>query len=239
MNIKAMTFNIQHAEDFLRGGICPELIANTVRAFSPDFCVLNEVYGSGDGSHPVEYGPQAEIIAHLSGMEHFAFCPAIRIWGKPYGNAILSKKPILSVATVPVPEPIPHGYPGEYYENRAVLVADLGDCVVLGTHFGLARDERESAVRTVLDLLAKQTKPVIFCGDLNSTPDDPIMSPIFSAFDDTANASPEPILTFPSDKPEVKIDYIFVSSNFKTLSAFSPAVMASDHRPYIAELSLE
>lgn len=238
MKIKAMTFNIQHGLDYLNGDLCPELAANTVRAFSPDFCVLNEVYGPGDGSCPPEFGPQAQIIAGLSGMKYSVFCPAITVCGKPYGNALLSRTPILSCRTVPIPEPVPHGYPGEYYENRCVFVADLGSYTVMGSHFGLPKDERESAVSTVLSLISEQEKPLIFCGDLNSEPDDPVLSPLFRNLNDTAAVSTEPILTFPSDAPKSRIDYIFVSGQFKVLSAVSPAVTASDHRPYMAELEL-
>ena len=239
MNLRAMTFNIQHCEDFINGGVCPELTANTIRAFNPDFCVLNEVYGLGDGSCPPEYGNQTAVIAELAQMDYHAFCPAITIYGKPYGNAIVSKRPILSCKTVPIPEPLPHGYPEAYYENRCVLVADMGEYLVMGSHFGLAPDEQENAVKTVLSEVEKAEKPVILCGDFNMTPDNKTLAPIFDKLYDTSKAMENPKLSFPSDKPEIKIDYIFVSSRFSVKNADIPGVMASDHRPYIADLCLE
>ena len=42
--------------------------------------------------------------------------------------------------------------------------------------------------------------------------------------------------TFPSDKPVEKIDYIFVSRDIKVLSAYVPEIIASDHRPLVAEI---
>ena len=42
--------------------------------------------------------------------------------------------------------------------------------------------------------------------------------------------------SFPSDKPEIKIDYIFVSHDIGVLSADIPEIIASDHRPHIAEV---
>ncbi|MBR6772888.1 MAG: endonuclease/exonuclease/phosphatase family protein [Clostridia bacterium] len=239
MKIRAMTFNIQHAVDFINGDVCPELTANTIRAFDPDFCVLNEVYGMGDGSFPPEHGNQTEIIAELLGTPHFAFCPAITVWGKPYGNAIISKNPILSCRVVPVPEPLPHAYPGSYYENRCVFVAEFEKYTVMGSHFGLAPDEQESAVKTVVSEIEKAEKPIILCGDFNMTPDNPTLSPIFRLMRDSAEVMEEPKLSFPSDKPEIRIDYIFVSPSFKICSADIPGVLASDHRPYIADLSLD
>ena len=239
MDIRAMTFNIQHAVDFINGGVCPELTANTIRAFDPDFCVLNEIYGAGDGSVPPEYGNQTEIIAELAGFDYHAFCPAITIYGKPYGNAIVSKNPILSCRTVPIPEPMPHGYTNCYYENRCVFVAEFEKYTVMGSHFGLAPDEQISAVETVVSEINKADKPVILCGDFNMTPDTPTLSSIFGLMRDTAGVMTEPKLSFPSDKPEIRIDYILVSPSFKIKSADIPGVLASDHRPYIADISLD
>ena len=239
MNIRAMTFNIQHAIDFIKGDLCPEVMANTIRAFDPDFCVLNEIYGAGDGSVMPEFGNQTEIIAELSEMKYHAFCPAITVNGKPYGNGIVSKKPIQSVRIVPVPEPIPHGFPNAYYENRCVFVADMGEFIVMGSHFGLAPDEQISAVNTVVSEIKNANKPVILCGDFNMTPDDPILAPIFDLLYDTSKVMAEKKLSFPSDKPRIKIDYIFVSNEIKVISADIPGVIASDHLPHIADLSLD
>lgn len=40
--------------------------------------------------------------------------------------------------------------------------------------------------------------------------------------------------SFPSDVPEIKIDYIFTSPDIKALAADIPADIVSDHRPHIA-----
>jgi endonuclease/exonuclease/phosphatase (EEP) superfamily protein YafD len=37
-------------------------------------------------------------------------------------------------------------------------------------------------------------------------------------------------------KPHRKIDYIFVSHDIEIISADIPAIVASDHRPHIAEV---
>ena len=51
---------------------------------------------------------------------------------------------------------------------------------------------------------------------------------------DTACLFEKELLSFPSDKPTMKIDYLFTSPDVKALQADIPAVVASDHRPYIA-----
>jgi endonuclease/exonuclease/phosphatase family metal-dependent hydrolase len=45
-----------------------------------------------------------------------------------------------------------------------------------------------------------------------------------------------PKLSFPSDNPSVKIDYIFVSKDLKVQSADIPTIISSDHRPHIAAI---
>ncbi len=236
MKIRAMTFNIQHTIDYRRGTMSPELMANTIRAFDPDFCVLNEVYGHRDGAEPV-FDEQTALLAELARMDHFFFCPAVEICGSPYGNAILSRFPF-SGEKIAIPDPDPRLSDSDWYETRCVLKADFGPFAVLGTHFGLAPDEQVSAVETVLAQLARRDKPLIFCGDLNMTPENPTLAPIFAALRDTAAVMSAPKLSFPSDEPRKKIDYIFVSDEFRVLSADIPAVVASDHRPHLAELEL-
>ena len=44
-------------------------------------------------------------------------------------------------------------------------------------------------------------------------------------------------ISFPSDMPDRKIDYIFVSPDITVSDADIPPVVASDHRPYIATVS--
>ena len=45
-------------------------------------------------------------------------------------------------------------------------------------------------------------------------------------------------LTFQSDAPTIKIDYIFVSPDVEILNAEVLDIVASDHLPHIAEVNL-
>ena len=45
-------------------------------------------------------------------------------------------------------------------------------------------------------------------------------------------------LTFPSEAPDRKIDYIFTSENVRTTAAKVLPVMASDHFPVEAEIEI-
>jgi endonuclease/exonuclease/phosphatase family metal-dependent hydrolase len=46
----------------------------------------------------------------------------------------------------------------------------------------------------------------------------------------------EGVPTFPSDKPTIKIDYIFVSPDIEVENSYVPEIIASDHRTHVAEI---
>ena len=105
---------------------------------------------------------------------------------------------------------------------------------VLVSHFGLNPDEHENARDTLAGLL--EPERCVAMGDFNVTPESDILRPLRERMTDTADAFTEPLLSFPSDAPDRKIDYIFASRDLAVLSADIPAVIASDHRPYTAVL---
>lgn len=73
-------------------------------------------------------------------------------------------------------------------------------------------------------------------GDFNVTPDSELLKPIYEKMVDTATLFNGEKLSWPSDKPTMKIDYIFVSPDIKIVSADIPEIVASDHRYHIAEI---
>ena len=228
--MKIMSFNTQHCLNFLEQKIDFEIMAKTILAFEPDIVGLNEM--RGEGSHP-DFAAQVEKLSELTGMKYYYFAPAIYIKDRgPYGNGFLSKLPILKVENVMIPDP--DKKPGNRdYETRCVLKAELeGGITVLVTHFGLNSDEQENAVNTVLENLAD--KKCILMGDFNVMPENPVLEPIRARMKDTADLFDEPKLSFRSDVPDRKIDYIFVSPDIEVVSADIPPVVASDHRPHIA-----
>lgn len=80
---------------------------------------------------------------------------------------------------------------------------------------------------------------MILTGDLNAEPDKPEIKNLFKAFTDTDTSG---TFTYPADQPIKKIDYILVSNpHLKKVVqhkvAYEPN--ASDHRPVMAEITLE
>lgn len=231
MQLKIMSFNVQHFLNYVTREIDFDLFEKTVRAFDPDILGLNEVYGLGPHPH---YTGQAQILAERLGY-HWFFAPAIDEEDLgPYGNALLSRYPILSAKVIPVPNPEIEN-PDDWFEPRCLLQADidLPDPLQVNViHFGLTDVEKQNAMDTVVSHV-RATGSVLL-GDFNITPDHPLLQKLNGRMLDTARLFEKPLLSFPSDKPDRKIDYLFTSPDLRTLSADIPPVVASDHRPYIA-----
>ena len=234
MNIKIMSFNTQHCRNFISKRIDFEAVAKAITDLGADIVGLNEIRGQGE--HP-EYTAQTETLASLTGMKYYYFAKALNLKEGLYGNAILSKIPIIKAETVMIPDPEPRKYK-RYYETRCVLKVELeGGLNVLVTHFGLNPDEQENAVKTVLRNVSAEK--CVLMGDFNVTPESELLDPIRKAMKDSADMFDRPLLSFPSDNPDRRIDYIFVSKDTEIVSADIPEVVVSDHRPYTAVLNIK
>lgn len=229
--MKIMTFNTQHVADVYGDGqVNFRKYADYILSENPDVVGLNEIRSSGSQA---DYRNQTAHLAALTEMPFCYFAKAISFAG-PYGNAMLSKLAIVEAKTIPIPDPEPKLFDG-YYETRCILKAKLENGVtVLISHFGLNPDEHENAARTVAEHI--EDEKCILMGDFNVLPDSHILDPIRARMKDTADVFLEPLLSFPADRPDRKIDYIFVSHDIQVMSADIPALALSDHRPYITEL---
>ena len=231
--MKIMSFNTQHCLNFVTKEIDFEVMANAIRSVDADIVGLNEMRGKSDD--PEYYCEQVEKLAELTGMPYFYFAPAICRRG-PYGNGFLSKIPIVKAENVPIPDPNPRRFERRY-ETRCVLVAELeGGLRVLVSHFGLNEDEKENAVETTLQLITDEK--CILMGDFNLRPENALLDPIRARLRDTAEMFDSEKLSYPSDAPKVKIDYIFVSRDLEVVEADIPPIVASDHRPHTATVRI-
>lgn len=236
VQVNLMTYNTQHCLNYKTRKIDYQMVADTIRKCGADIIGLQEIRNK---SETEGYDAQAKIIAHKLGFYYY-FAEAIRFGGKnPYGNALLSRYPIISAETIVIPDPKFKIYPG-YYETRCVLKAkiDVNGTIlnVLVTHLGLNPNERRKGVRTIISNLEK--KDCVLMGDFNMKPYNKKLRPIKERLYDTAEKFSSPKLSFPSDHPKMKIDYIFASRDLKVLSADIPSIVSSDHRPHIATLEI-
>ena len=210
-------------------------MADVIKKLSPDVVGLNEMRDKGERE---DYEAQTAMLSSLTGMPYYYFAKAIDVGGSnPYGNAILSKIPFISVENIPIPDPDDKS-DGKYYETRCVLKAVLDNGItVFVTHFGLNPSEHENAVKTVLNSL--KTEKCVLMGDFNVKPDNPVLAPIFAKMRDASQGFCHTKKSFPSNAPNIKIDYIFVSPDMQVTSSDIPDIIASDHCPHIAEIKDE
>ena len=231
--MRIMTFNTQHCLNYVTRAIDFEVMAEAIKACGADVVGLNEM--RDEGGHP-DFAAQTRILSELTGLSYHTFAKAIVLPEGPYGNGLISRYPILSSEVISVPDPQSRRYTG-HYESRCLLKVELANgLTVLVIHMGLNPDERERAVDTVLAHLPAEK--CVLLGDFNAYPDDPVLVPIQNRMKDTAELFSAPLLSFPSDQPRCKIDYVFVSPDVEVVAADIPAIVASDHRPHTADLRL-
>ena len=233
---KIMSYNTQHCLDYINQRIDFDLIANTIKNCGADIIGLQEIRGEGPRE---DYVDQIKILSEKTGFNYY-FAEAIKVAGtNPYGNAILSRFPIINAETIAIPDPEVKKYK-DGYESRCILKAKIdvaGGLNVLVSHFGLNKDEQKKAVSTVLENLPNEK--CVFMGDLNMKPKSRILKPVKERLFDTAERFESKKLSYPSDKPKAKIDYIFTTNDLNIISADIPAIVSSDHRPHVATIEIK
>ncbi len=178
-------------------------------------------------------------LARRLRMPHVAFAPASDpLWG----NAILSRHPIIASAAVPLPS---EGVP----LRRSYLWAriDLGRghaLQVIDTHLhygpGL-EDERIRLAQVDRLLRAWGGAPLtVLMGDFNAQPASPVIDRLRSAgLIDTWRAgggTPDDEPTVPSVEPSARIDYIWCSPDLSSSDFRATTSTASDHRGVMVTL---
>jgi endonuclease/exonuclease/phosphatase family metal-dependent hydrolase len=229
--LRVMSFNIRHGEG-MDGQVSLQRIADVVRTAQADVVGLNEV----DRRLPRSgFTDQAARLAKMLDMQR-AFEPNMRWYLlAEYGNAILSKYPIKKIENHLLPR-IGNN------ERRGVLVAELdvaGQRVnVMATHLALTDEERIQQTKRIAGIAQALEGPVILLGDFNAEPNSPEMETLTTKFQDVlAGAGPEG-MTFPSNDPDTRIDYVLVRSVAGVKSARVLDSLASDHRPVLAEVKI-
>jgi endonuclease/exonuclease/phosphatase family metal-dependent hydrolase len=235
--IRVMTYNICNANGVNEAGEMQSqnipAVARAIRDAGADLVGLNEV-----DLHTDRIGRDRDLAGEIAaelGM-HAAFGRAIYGWGGEYGNALLSRWPMENVTATPVSPDTPDGE-----EARSVLAAEVatpeGRLRIMCTHLSWMHEHlRISAARVIVGLVSSGL-PTVVMGDLNTGPDTEPLRVLTTVLKDTAAGRPL-LSTFPSHAPRIKIDYILSSPGIRVNRVDTPKVLASDHLPLVAELSL-
>lgn len=234
--MRIMTFNIQHCHDWQNNRINIPLFHRTIRRLGADICGLNEVRGRGTLPG---YSDQTRKIADALDCDRY-FGQTINVLRRgPYGNALVSRYPIISAETLHIPDTDDRTDPSNF-EHRGAIVAtvdaDGRTLTVIVCHMGLSRAEQKNAVATLCPIIDSITTPLIVMGDFNTTPDSGVLDPLFERLSDTDAVSVNPHAhTFPSYAPEKKIDYLLYRG-LRCTHAETVTEIVSDHFPIVAEL---
>ena len=230
-------------------------IADSLREMDADIVILNEVDFDSSWSGSVN---QARYLAEHAGYQHRVeqrnLDFRVLVWKWRFGNAILSKYPIVNSEVLEFPgysiaESIMAG------KKRAVMGdIDLGDQTVRVVGVHLSHRSESVRVGSVLEI-AKAARaselPVMVAGDMNSTPsgfpgsgEDQSGRNAIDVLDaceyfrrfpmNPPNGTAE--LTFHSTDPTSIIDWIMIPSDWQFQSYDVNESQLSDHRPVVAEV---
>jgi endonuclease/exonuclease/phosphatase family metal-dependent hydrolase len=243
--IRIMTWNIHHAEGMDRE-IDIDRIAKVILGERPDVVALQEV------DRGVERTKKVDIITRLADLTDmtYAFGKTIDYQGGEYGNAILTRFPILEEHNLRYTKSS-----GGEQRGLMHLVLDVrGDEVVVANTRLDERSNDSARVASVEELVRTlknyTSRPVIACGDFNDASDSQALSQLTKDFTDTwmLTATGDGS-TYPSGAPQKRVDYVFVLKNQKPdsssatvqirpISARVVQSSASDHLPLVVELEL-
>lgn len=235
VRLRVLSYNIHHAEGVDRR-LDIKRIASVIRAVKPDLVALQEVDRKVKRT---EGGDQPAELAKLTKMR-VVFGANIELQGGHYGNAILSRFPIVRHKNHLLPNI-------DGSEQRGVMEAEIkipnseASLLLLATHLDFRADERERlASAKVIDQLAaqNQTRPALLAGDLNATPESKTLQ-LFETM--WARGNEQAMPTVPVNQPTKQIDFILYRPQDRwqviEVKVLDEAV-ASDHRAIFAVLEL-
>ena len=234
----------------LRAATGAALLALQTKGPAPDLDVAAEIAGLCEAHHVERLVRcyrrtcEAQELGRLTGMA-VRFGPAQHYEGGLFGNAVLTRLPILDVVIHPLPytESTPERvtYPRAAI---AVVVRGPGERPIrfVSTHFQHnVPEDRVAEAEAVNGLFADPGDPLptILAGDINAQPADEPVQVLQQRWTSTVENPPAP--SAPSVKPTSRIDYIFYlpEARFRLVQAEVIAEsMASDHRPVLAVVEL-
>jgi endonuclease/exonuclease/phosphatase family metal-dependent hydrolase len=227
--VRVMSYNLHFGFD-VRGWSDLEGLARAIEASGAEVVGLQEV------SRGWYVNGSTDMLAWLQRrlrMPHARFAGASdAIWG----NAVLSRHPILSGEVTRLPR---EGVP--LRRNALEVELDLGEgrrLRVVVTHLHHIEGPDGTRVRLaqlprLLELVAGRRATVLL-GDLNAEPGSAEMARLRAAgLTDAfvaAGGRPADERTWPSDRPDRRIDYIWLSADLKASGFAATTSTASDHR---------
>jgi endonuclease/exonuclease/phosphatase family metal-dependent hydrolase len=231
-SIRIVAYNIKHGRG-MDDRVDLERIADVLRQLDADVITLQEVDDRTERTAGVD---QVAVLAELLGY-YGAHGPHRPYQGGFYGNAVLTRLPVLAQQTHAIPPA--SGSALAVHELQVALPG--GEPVsVVSVHLAGSPEERMQQADAVTATFAEVGRWVVLAGDFNGRPDDDVV--VRLARDWVVLEKEGEGRTYPADVPDREIDFIMVRprSGFTVVEHRVIAeALASDHRPVLVELRFD
>lgn len=237
--LNVMTYNIHYGQGMDQQYDVARL-ARVINDAKPDLVALQEVDVVVHRSGRIH---QAKELGKLTGMA-VRFGPSQHYQGGLFGNAVLSRLPILNVEIEPLS--YTEATPDRVTYPRAAICVTVETSSgkplkFISTHF--QHNVEEDRVHEARDInrlfVGEDSVPTILGGDINAIPESEPLQILQEKWTHASTQPNEP--TAPSKNPKSRIDYLFCrpQSRFEVIdSRVIAEETASDHRPVFARLRL-
>lgn len=242
MNIRIITFNTRHGE--IEDGIIDGIKqATEIKRYNPDIILLQEVDMYTDRVSQID---QLQIFKNITGLQYTTFGSNIDFENGGYGNAILSRYPILK---------------SENYintkctkENRGFLYVEISvngkKIEIYNTHFPVKETERISFVKHINRIVEnKNSIQTIIGGDFNlgliPTEKKHVYEvetkETYEELEELKKNFKDAVFkenTYPVDNPEGQLDKIMYNGELTLKSAQRLEDKISDHYAVMADFEI-
>ena len=240
MRLRVLSYNIHKCIGGVDRRYDPSRVVDVIRKLDVDILMLQEV---DSGVTRSRKDKQCDLLGEELGLPHRTWFPNVDVrGGGQYGNAILSRYPIIESSNIDLTI--------MWKTRRSALHSvlrgrhdDVDRTVhIFNMHLGLARFERKIQLQKFLDshpfAHLHHDTPIIVGGDLNDVYGGLGELLVPSGFRGIERRP----LTFPAWGPVRALDAIFVRGDMDFLRLTrcdtELARRASDHRPLVAEVRL-
>jgi endonuclease/exonuclease/phosphatase family metal-dependent hydrolase len=232
--VAVLTYNIYHGED-ANGGSNLDAVARIINSLEPDLVALQEVDKKTTRAKGLDLTAELSKRTGMQGV----FGKAMDYAGGGYGEAVLSRYPVLYTKN----NPLPHSAKAE---PRTALEVHIelptgAKIVFVGTHLDHLRDQSNRMMQAsrISQLYENYDLPIVLAGDLNAVPGSDPINLLSRQWSYAAQGNPQP--TAPSVRPRRKIDYIMYKpkDRWKVVEVrVIDEKVASDHCPVFSVLEL-
>ena len=234
LRLRILSYNIHHAEG-VDGKLDVPRIAQVILSVEPDLVALQEVDKNTTRTGKVNQDIELANITKMNSV----FGSNITFQGGQYGNAILSKFPIIKNKNFLLPN-VDSG------EQRGLLrsqiqISNKENVLFFSTHLDHRRSdtERLASAEAINQIISLDNKsPAILAGDFNDVPESPTLKELGKLW---LRTNKKILKTIPASKPSRQIDYIFVQPKERWKIIESQVLdedIASDHRAIFSIIEL-